>query len=100
MPRAAPQRLRPPRGAGLPAELRDRQPGRAGPATDAAADVQLVDCTGGPYDLVAAGDPRTWADLVKPKGLRFIAGYADGIGPCKDLLIPRNTDRRWPRRRR
>ena len=34
----------------------------------------------------------TYADLVKPNGLRFIDGYADGIGPCKDLVIPRTKD--------
>ena len=26
--------------------------------------VQLINCSGAPYDLVAAGDPRTYADLV------------------------------------
>ena len=31
--------------------------------------VQLVDCSGAPYDLVAAGDPRTYADLVTRQGL-------------------------------
>ena len=51
--------------------------------------VQLVNCTGTPYGLVAAGDPRTYADLVTPAGLREIARYADGIGVCKDMMIPR-----------
>ena len=32
--------------------------------------VQLINCAGAPYDLVAAGDPRTYADLVTPAGLR------------------------------
>ncbi|AYN42272.1 glycerophosphodiester phosphodiesterase [Streptomyces dangxiongensis] len=45
-----------------------------------------------PYDFVAAGDPRTVADLVTPRGLREIAGYAQGIGPTLDLVIPRNAD--------
>ena len=54
--------------------------------------VQLINCGGRPADFVAAGDPRTYADLVTPTGLAFIAGYADGIGPCKDVLIPRNPD--------
>ncbi|MEU0251727.1 glycerophosphodiester phosphodiesterase [Streptomyces sp. NPDC006184] len=45
-----------------------------------------------PYDFVAAGDPRTVADLITPRGLREIAGYAQGIGPTLDLVIPRNTD--------
>ena len=52
---------------------------------------QLINCTGAPYDLVAAGDPRTYADLVTPTGLAEIATYADGVGLCKDLMIPRNS---------
>ena len=54
--------------------------------------MQLVNCTGQPADFAAAGDPRTYADLVTPPGLAFVAGYADGIGPCKDVLIPRRPD--------
>lgn len=42
-----------------------------------------------PWDFVETGDPRTVADLVKPQGLREIAGYAQGIGPTLDLVIPR-----------
>ena len=53
--------------------------------------VQLINCTGAPYDLVAAGDPRTYADLVTPAGLRDISRYADGVGVCKDVMIPRTT---------
>lgn len=53
--------------------------------------VQLIDSAGAPYDLVAAGDLRTYADLVKPAGLAEIAGYADGIGPAKDRIIPRDA---------
>ncbi len=53
---------------------------------------QLINCTGAPYDLVAAGDPRTYADLVTPDGLREIARYADGVGLCKDVMIPREAD--------
>jgi glycerophosphoryl diester phosphodiesterase len=51
--------------------------------------IQLINCSGAPFDFVAAGDPRTYADLVTPNGLREIARYADGIGACKDVLIPR-----------
>jgi glycerophosphoryl diester phosphodiesterase len=54
--------------------------------------VQLADCSGAPYDLKLAGDPRTYADLVTARGLRRIASYADGLGACKDLLIPRNPN--------
>jgi glycerophosphoryl diester phosphodiesterase len=54
--------------------------------------VQLINCSGRPYDFAAAGDDRTYADLVTPEGLAFVAGYADGIGACKNVLIPRNPD--------
>jgi glycerophosphoryl diester phosphodiesterase len=52
---------------------------------------QLMDATGAPYDLVAAGDPRTYKDLATAAGLREIARYADGIGAHKDLLVPRDA---------
>lgn len=54
--------------------------------------IQLMDASGAPYDFVAKGDPRTYADLVKPEGLATIAQYADGIGVNKSLMIPRNGD--------
>jgi glycerophosphoryl diester phosphodiesterase len=53
--------------------------------------VQLIDEVGAPYDLVVAGDPRTYADLVTPEGLAEIATYADGIGPSKNLIVPRDA---------
>lgn len=53
--------------------------------------VQLVNCTGAPYDLVATGDTRTYADLVTANGLKEIATYADGVGLCKDVIIPRDA---------
>ena len=56
-----------------------------------ANDVRLdgtIDSTGyGPYDFVAAGDPRTYADLVTPVGLAEIATYADGLGPWKRYIV-------------
>lgn len=52
--------------------------------------VQLLDASGRPFDFTAAGDPRTYQDLVKPENLKWIAGYADGIGTAKNLLIPRD----------
>jgi glycerophosphoryl diester phosphodiesterase len=54
--------------------------------------VQLFGATGAPYDLVVAGDPRTYVDLAKPEGLRKIARYSDGIGPDKGMIIPRRAD--------
>ncbi|MEJ3746008.1 glycerophosphodiester phosphodiesterase [Actinomycetes bacterium KLBMP 9797] len=50
--------------------------------------VQLMDATGRPYDFAVAGDPRTYADLAKPAGLKWISGYADGIGANKNLIAP------------
>lgn len=34
-----------------------------------------------PYDMVTAKQRTTYGDLMKPNGLREIAGYADAIGP-------------------
>ncbi|MEU1118406.1 glycerophosphodiester phosphodiesterase [Streptomyces sp. NPDC005879] len=45
-----------------------------------------------PWDFVEAGDPRTVADLITPKGLRWMAGFAQGIGPTLDLIIPKKAD--------
>ncbi|WP_051857948.1 glycerophosphodiester phosphodiesterase [Streptomyces cellulosae] len=44
-----------------------------------------------PWDFVEAGDPRTTADLITREGLREIAGYAQGIGPTLDLVIPKDA---------
>jgi glycerophosphoryl diester phosphodiesterase len=54
--------------------------------------VQLTSASGAPFDLVSQGDPRTYADLVTPAGLRRIASYADGLGPDKSQVIPRKAD--------
>jgi glycerophosphoryl diester phosphodiesterase len=50
--------------------------------------VQLFSSSGRPFDFTLAGDPRTYADLATPAGLRQVARYADGIGPSKDMVIP------------
>ncbi|GAA3364725.1 glycerophosphodiester phosphodiesterase [Saccharopolyspora gregorii] len=50
--------------------------------------VQLVSASGAPQDFVESGDPRTYADLVTPEGLRGIADYADVIGPDAEVLLP------------
>ncbi|MEA2287378.1 MAG: glycerophosphoryl diester phosphodiesterase [Solirubrobacteraceae bacterium] len=55
--------------------------------------VQLIDERGAPADLVAAGDPRTYDDLVTPAGLKAIARYADGIGPAKSRIVPLDATR-------
>lgn len=54
--------------------------------------VQLVDSSGAPYDLASNGDPRTYADLVTPAGLRVVATYADAVGVNKNLVVPRRAD--------
>jgi glycerophosphoryl diester phosphodiesterase len=56
--------------------------------------VQLADATGRPFDFALAGDPRTYRDMVTPAGLAEIATYADGLGPNKALLIPRDSNNR------
>ena len=53
--------------------------------------IQLIDAAGAPADLVAKGDPRTYADLVTRRGLAAIARYADGIGPEKGRIVPGNS---------
>ncbi len=53
--------------------------------------VQLVSATGAPFDLVDAGDPRTYADIISPKGLKDVARYAKGLGPEKNQIIPRDA---------
>ncbi len=56
--------------------------------------IQLLDDAGQPWDLAAAGDPRTHRDLATPEGLAGIARYANGIGPSKRLIVPAGPDGR------
>jgi glycerophosphoryl diester phosphodiesterase len=56
--------------------------------------VLLSSASSRPWDFTESGDPRTVADLVTPEGLRWISGFAQGIGPTLDLVIPRTTDGR------
>ena len=53
---------------------------------------QLIDASGAPYDFVAAGDERTYQDMVTRGGLRQVARYADTIGANKNVLIPRDAN--------
>src|SRR5215510_2998185 len=46
-----------------------------------------------PYDFVAAGDARTYGDLMTPAGLAAIAAYASGIGPGKRSIVPQGANR-------
>lgn len=49
--------------------------------------IQLVDAEGAPAD----GAAESYAAMLTPAGLTAIAGYADGIGPAKTLVIPRDA---------
>ncbi|MFO1429031.1 MAG: glycerophosphodiester phosphodiesterase [Candidatus Competibacteraceae bacterium] len=53
--------------------------------------IQLIEAGGRPYDFLANGDNRSYADLITPTGLAQIAGYARGIGPDKNLIVPRDA---------
>jgi glycerophosphoryl diester phosphodiesterase len=44
-----------------------------------------------PFDHVVSGDPRTYGDMMTPAGLADIATYADGIGPFKGSIVPRDA---------
>lgn len=54
--------------------------------------VALLEADGIPADLAASGDTRTYLDLITPDGLADLATFADGIGPDKNLVIPRHAD--------
>ena len=38
-----------------------------------------------------ADDPRTYGELATAAGLRGVARYADGVGPPKSYIVPRDT---------
>ena len=42
-------------------------------------------------DFRLAGDARTYADISSAAGLRDVATYANGIGPDKNMVIPRTA---------
>ena len=47
-----------------------------------------------PYDVTAAGGTTTYGDLGTAAGLRSVAAYADGVGPSKEYVIPRDASGR------
>ncbi|GJG93940.1 glycerophosphodiester phosphodiesterase [Cupriavidus pauculus] len=54
--------------------------------------VQLLgNPTSRPADWRLSGDSRTYASMLTPLGLREVATYANGIGPEKSLVIPRDA---------
>ncbi len=56
--------------------------------------VQLTSARGRPYDFTDRDDPRTYADITSPDGLREVARYADGLGPEKSQIVPRDAQNR------
>ncbi|MEP7351079.1 MAG: glycerophosphodiester phosphodiesterase [Sphingorhabdus sp.] len=48
--------------------------------------IQLLDADGGPADRNIS-----YAQMLEPARLKIMASYADGIGPNKSLVIPRNA---------
>jgi glycerophosphoryl diester phosphodiesterase len=52
--------------------------------------VQLLEEKGAPAD----GGAESYAAMTTPAGLKAIAAYADGIGPAKALIVPRDADGR------
>ncbi|MFI8964356.1 glycerophosphodiester phosphodiesterase [Streptomyces sp. NPDC053493] len=83
--------------ADSPVFLQSFEPGsiqRLARLVDSPRVVLLSAANSRPWDFVTSGDPRTVADLVTPEGLRWIASYAQGIGPTIDLILPRDASGR------
>ncbi|KHD74717.1 glycerophosphodiester phosphodiesterase [Actinoplanes utahensis] len=49
--------------------------------------VFLTSASGNPFN-----DPRSYADYLTPAGLKELSGFADGLGPEKNQIIPRKAD--------
>lgn len=47
-----------------------------------------------PFDAVLAQSRWTYGDMATPTGLREVARYAQGVGPAKDQVIPRDAHNR------
>ncbi len=55
--------------------------------------VQLIgSAKNAPYDFTAAGNGRSFADLITPDGLQEVASYADVVSPYKEVIIARDAD--------
>jgi glycerophosphoryl diester phosphodiesterase len=52
--------------------------------------VQLIAPEGRPWEAGATRFRRTYADMVRPEGLRDIAAYAAAVGVHKSLVVPRD----------
>jgi glycerophosphoryl diester phosphodiesterase len=53
--------------------------------------IQLVAAEGMPFDLLPSGIGLTYADLIRGDGLKRVSAYANGIGPEKALIVPRDS---------
>ncbi|GAB3547342.1 glycerophosphoryl diester phosphodiesterase [Actinopolyspora lacussalsi] len=56
--------------------------------------VQLVWSSGAPRDFVESGDPREYADMVTPAGLREMSEYADWVAPVTTMILPEDENGR------
>ena len=59
--------------------------------------VQLLEDRGRPWDFSIGRFARTYADLATREGLKDVAAYAQGVGPHKNLLVPRDAEGRTGR---
>jgi glycerophosphoryl diester phosphodiesterase len=53
--------------------------------------VPLVQLLDSPDVVIPDGSGKTYGDLATAAGLREVATYADGVGPFKDYIIPRDA---------
>ena len=91
--RAEPQRPQPPRRAGVRAVLRERQPARAGPVAEGAARA-AARRHGAPTTCATAATRARTPSSRRPPACASIARYADGVGPSKNYIVPRDADGR------
>jgi glycerophosphoryl diester phosphodiesterase len=56
--------------------------------------IQLCAAQGMPFDHLPTGIGLTYADMLRGDGLNRVAAYADGIGPEKTLIVPRDQSGR------
>lgn len=80
-----------------PLILQSFEPGSVQRLSELVATPRVVLLSGAgskPWDFVTSGDPRTTDDLVKPAGLKWMASFAQGIGPTLDLIIPKDASGR------
>ncbi len=54
-------------------------------------DTPIVQLLSGASARPADGSDRTYGEMATPAGLKDIAKYADGVGPSKDYIVPRDA---------